>query len=378
MVVLEAEVPVQCHVVYADLAEASEIPYILPVLEHVRERGGKADAATLSGELFTSMPVSRSLLGFCSENGLACAGGEEEAGRHAITPDGEEALKSGRVLVRRRGMWKVHYTDHETVPEDMRAVMIEDGSREAGFQPHLDPGKQPRVEDLPERIARLEGRMLRPPLGGRRGEAVLHCMHGKGKQAEPGLRLRLRVVPGAAGSKVFLLPTQVQSGGRAGTRIAVPDKIALPDAGITYDEAIRLMADGERGASWDGKSGRLRVRYDDVSDEERASMKRALRPRRIRIGRTEFEAGREVVDMFPMDAEDAQMWAMDMLDITADGYLTREAYSALASRVRARFEGFEVDLGDRTEHLPAGSLPSLEEEERRLFWLVQAMEDWDL
>ena len=376
MVVLKAEVPVQCHVVYADLAGASEIPYVLPVLEHVREKGGRADAATLSRELFTVLPVSRSLLRFCSENGLADAGGEAE--QYAITPDGEEALKSGRVLVRRRGMWKVHYADHEMIPEDMRAVMIGDGSREAGFQPQLDQGKQPRVEDLPERIARLEGRTLRPPLGDRRGEAVLHCMHGMGKQVEPGLRLRLHVVPGASGSKVFLLPAQVQNGGRAGTRIAVPDKIALPDAGITYGEAVRLMADGERGASWDVESGRLLVRYSDVSDEERATMKRALAPRRIRVGRTEFEADREVVDIFPVDKEDAQMWAMDMLDITADGYLTREAYSALASRVRARFEGFEVYLGDRTDHLPDGTLPSLEEEDRRLFWLVQAMEDWDL
>lgn len=377
MVVLEADVPVQCHVVHADLAEASEVPYLLPVLEHVRERGGAADAGTLSLELFMSLPVAVSLLGFCADNGLA--GRDEETGRCAITGDGEEALESGRVFVRRRGMWKVHCADHEMIPEDMRVVMIGDGSGEVGFQPWRDRGDQPRVEELPERISELEGKVLRPSLGGRRGEAVLHCMHGMGKRSEPDLRLRLRVAPGADGSKVALLAQPVPRGGRIDRRGAAPGEIALPDAPITRGEAIALMADGEDGAEWDVENARLLVRYGGISGEERASMKRALGPRRIRIGKTEFEpAGRTVVDIFPASEEDALMWARDTLARTADEYLTREAYDALAARVRARFEGFEIDLGRRTDHLPGGPPSSWGDGERRLFWLVMAMEDWDL
>ena len=178
MIVLEADVDVQCHVVHADLAEASEVPYMLPVLEHVRERGRAADAGTLARELFMSLPVARSLLGFCAENGLADR--DEETERCTITVDGEEALESGRVFVRRRGMWKVHYADHEMIPEDMWVFMIGDGSREAGFQPSAKWNEQPRVGELPERILQLEGKTLRPLLGGRVGEAVLggyaYCM----------------------------------------------------------------------------------------------------------------------------------------------------------------------------------------------------------
>lgn len=108
-------------------------------------------------------------------------------------------------------------------------------------------------------------------------------------------------------------------------------------------------------------------------------MKRALGPRRIRIGKTEFEpAGRAVVDIFPAREEDALMWARDTLARTADEYLTREAYGALAAKVRARFEGFEIDLGRRTDHLPGGPPSGWGDGERRLFWLVMAMEDWDL
>lgn len=377
MIVLEADADVLCHVVHADLAEASEVPYILPVLEHVRERGGAADAGTLAREMFMTLPVARSLLGFCTENGLADR--DEETGRCAITGEGEEALESGRVFVRRRGMWKVHCADHEMVPEDMQVVMIGDGSREAGFQPGMEWNEQPRVEGLPDRILQIEGKTLRPLLGSRRGEAVLHRMHGRGKQAEPNLRLRLRVVPGADGSKVSLLAQPSLKGGRAEHRAAAPGEIALPDAPITYGEVVGLLAGGDDDAEWDVEKGRLLVRYGDASGEERASMKRTLSPRRIRIGLTEFEpAGRAVVDIFPAREEDAKMWARDVLVRMADDYLTRGAYDSLAAKVRARFEGFEIDLGRRTDHLPGGPPSGWGDGERRLFWLITAMEDWDL
>lgn len=71
MIILETSVPVECHVIHAEMDVLSDVPYIVPVLEHLRERGGGATAESLSAEMFMIEPLCSSLLRFCIDSMLA-------------------------------------------------------------------------------------------------------------------------------------------------------------------------------------------------------------------------------------------------------------------------------------------------------------------
>lgn len=373
MIALEARVPVACHVIYAEVAVESDMPYMLPVLEHVRERGGAATKSSLSRELFMSLPLCGSLLAHCAENGLV---EETGGGRHAVAPDGTTALESGRVFIRKTGMWKVYLADHEAIPEDMRVVRIEDGARDAGYQ----PGKgsdQACVGDLEEPMRALVGKVLRPPLGKIRG-AIVRDVDSSEKRIED-LDFTLRVEPGRDDSKVTLLaPPDGGGGARPGRPPAGPEEASLPNISVTVDSAMESVLRGGRDGAWDAKRGRILVDYDGASDEELASMQKTVRAESPTIGGMEFEAASVTAGILPRSGADAERWARHLLAATADAYVTREEYERLAGDIRRRFPGFDIDMGGRASHVPGGGGAAGDRGRPRLFWLIQAMEDWDL
>lgn len=371
MLALEARVPTECHVIHAEVDVESGMPHIMPVLEHVRERAGDATEASLSAELFMSMPLCRSLLAYCARNGLAEG---EEGGRHALTPDGARALESGRVITTTTGMWKVYCADHEAIPRDMRVVRIEDGTRDAGYQP--DKGAdQPRAKDLEASVRALEGRELRPVLGAVSG-AVVRRMHRYEKRIEPDLDLRLRIEPGREDARVTLAASP-SGGPRRGRRRGAPDRAGgLPSIGMTLDGAMETLLRGE--GEWDAGRGCLLVDYDGATAEELSSMQRTARVGRPEIDGMAFEPVEVTARILPRSGEDAQRWARRLFAAMADGYVTREEYGRLVADIGRRLPGFDIDMGDRAGHVPRGGGPPGARVRTRLFWLVQAMEDWKL
>ena len=372
IVKLEARVQVACHVIYADMHVASAIPYVMPVLEHAKERGGAATESSLSRELFVPLPLCRSLLAYCAENGLVEDVG---GGRHALAPDGARALESGRVFTGAEGMWKVYIADHEAIPEGLRVVRIEDGTRDAGYQPR--GGKdQPRVKDLEAQVRALEGEVLRPALG-EESEAIVRDVHRYEKRIEPDLDIRLRVEPGKGGAEVTLLASR---GGDAlqGGRQGVPAKARLPGISMTIDDAMgSLLGVGGEGA-WDAERGLVLVDYDDASPEELSSMQKTVYVERPEVNGMEFERVRVTAEILPRREADAERWARHLLAVTAAAYVTREEYERLVGDIRGRFPGFDIDMGDRAGHVPGRGEPPGTRGRPRLFWLIQAMEDWDL
>lgn len=373
MIALEARVPVACHVIYAEVSVESDMPYMLPVLEHVRESGGAATKSSLSRELFMRLPLCESLLAHCAENGLV---EETGGGRHAVAPDGTTALESGRVFIRKTGMWKVYLADHEAIPEDMRVVRIEDGTRDAGYQP--DKGSdQACVGDLEEPMRALVGKVLRPPLGKIRG-AIVRDVDSSEKRIED-LVFTLRVEPGRDSSKVTLLAPPGGGGGtRPGRPPAGPEEASLPNISVTVDSAMESVLRGGREGAWDAKRGRILVDYDGASGEELASMRKTVRAESPTIGGMEFEAASVTAEILPRSGADAERWARHLLAATADAYVTREEYERLAGGIRRRFPGFDIDMGGRASHVPGGGEAAGDRGRPRLFWLIQAMEDWGL
>lgn len=373
MIVLEARVPVSCHVIYAEVAVASDMPYMMPVLEHVRGRGGAATESSLSKELFLSMPLCRSLLAHCAGNGLVENTGGE---RHAVTPDGILALESGRAFIRKTGMWKVHLADHKAIPEDMRLVRIEDGAWDAGYRPEKGPG-QPGAEVLDAPILdRLGNKALRPPLGRIRG-AIVRSVHHFGKRIEADMDLTLRVELGRDGSKVTLLASP-RGGPRPGRPTTGPEEASLPSIGTTIDGAMKSILRGGGEGDWDAERGRMLVDYDGASDEELSSMRKTVCVERPVIGGMKFERATATAEILPRREADAGRWARRLFAFMAAAYVTREEYERLVGDIRSRFPGFDIDMGDRAGHVPGEGSASGTRGRPRLFWLIQAMEDWDL
>ena len=368
--------PVKCHVVYAELSVRSDMPHIAPVLEHLRELGGVATAVSLSSELFMSEPLCRSLLAFCRNNGLAEAAGGECC---AITPDGAAALESGRVLVGREGMWKVYIADHGAVRGSMGVVRIEEGAAEAGYMPWIGREYQPPVRDLGEAVRRLEGERLRPALGGAAGEAVVRSVHGSEKRIESDISLTLRVDMDGDGARATLLASRIEDKARGRAR-AVPGKAELPDAATpTVDDAMEALLGGRDGMEWDAENARIAAGYGGLSDAERTSMQAMIKLEGVEVGGMRFDTAAARAAIFPRNGEDAQRWARHLFAAMATGYVTRSEYERLCEAVAGRLAGFDVRMGDRSSHLPGGG----DRTERvggrpRLFWLIQAMEDWSL
>lgn len=393
---LEARVPVVCHVIHAKVSRSADLPYMMPVLEHVGERRGAATAASMSAELFISPPLCRSLLAYCVENGLA----EEVNGRHALTADGARALERGLVLTSAEGMWKVYVAGHAAIPKEMSVVRIEDGASDAGYQPGKERDRQPRVKDTVPAVRALKGRDLRPALG-TMGAVIMRDVHRYEKQIAPDLDVRLLIEPGRDDASAALLASRAGERGH-GWVPPVPERAGLPNMGITIDEAMDALLHGGGEGLWDAERGCILVDCDGASDDEMLRMQKTVYVEHPEVGGIKFEPVKVDAKILPTDGEDAKRWACRLLAIMAVDYVTREGYARLAEDIKGRLPGFDIRMGDKADHIPGGGgaprargsawrfwtgsrqnarqgqRPASARGQPRLFWLIQAMEDWDI
>ena len=150
--ILEAEVPVECHVMQADISRASRVSYLLPILIHVQELSGKATPESLANELFAgSRPLSQKLLDICHNSRLV----DIHHQRYALTEEGRSAIDNERIFVSMEKMWKIYYSPLRIIPDTHGILKLEDGRSEAGFRKG-DPAKpeQPKkhIIELTQKI----------------------------------------------------------------------------------------------------------------------------------------------------------------------------------------------------------------------------------
>ncbi len=188
---IDTEIKLERYIVYAEIAVPAR-RYILPVLLHVRDMEGEADAKSLSSELFPGMePVSRKLLEICEKEEMI----EEYDGTYDISRAGEDAIEDGKVFVRSPGrMYKIYYADSAIIPEENRVVRLDTDPEGAGY----DPNKTTEVCDLPRHMKDLECRILKPLFGCMRDEFRIDSIHRRAKEAEPDrMTMSLRLVDGS-------------------------------------------------------------------------------------------------------------------------------------------------------------------------------------
>ena len=362
--VLETKVPVECHVVQADISRASKTPHILPVLMHVRDMDGNATAGSLAAELFAeSVPLGRRLLDICRDDGLV----EEDRGRHALTEDGRSAVDCGRVFVGEEKMWVIHYSPLPVIPGGRRVLKLEDGRREAGYR-EGDPEPGP-----PEgRIEELKHRIMTTSFGDGQ-EFRINGITGMAKRIGTGMRVTLRLEIGRQGSilRMDAPGSPPKDAGRRGARSGSRESMSFRGPDITYGEALDQLLEQKGVRGWDGESNRLRVPCGQTGRTERNAMSTTLDFEPLLLD-TKFDPLKVSVGICPVDRRDAQTWADRMfVDRTRD-YLTRGEYGRITAEIGALLPGFGVSFRERGEYV-GGTERGTDE-----FWRIQAAEDWRL
>ena len=346
--VLEAEVPVECHVIQADISRASKTPYILPILMHVQELDGEATAESLANELFAgSKPLSRRLLDICCDDGLT----ERDCQRYALTEEGSSAIDNERIFASEEKMWKVYYSPLPVIPDTRKVLKLEDGRREAGFRE-----EDPKPERPEEHVKELKQRIMTTSFGERQ-DFRINGIAGMAKRIKDDMRVTLRLEIGGEGS-VLSLSSSYES-------------MPFKGPNMTYEEAWDQLLEQESISGWDHDNNRLRIPYDDTGPKERSTMKKTLdfEPRILGV---RFNPLNETVSIYPEDQHDAQRWADDLLMDKVRDYLTHDRYQKITGEIKAQFPDFEVSFKDRADYV--------EETERgsTKFWHIQAAEDWRL
>ena len=273
-------------------------------------------------------------------------------------------------------MWKVYIAKHVAMQDGEGVVRIDDGTMEAGHMWWIKDG-QPPVGKLGASVRAVAGAKLRPVLGGAR-EVVVRRIHGCEKQIESDISLRLRTRLDGGGASTVLLASR--DGAAEGPRQApeIPSEVDMEYAPATVDEAMDSLLDGEHGMVWDAKNARIAVAYDGLSDRERSDMQKTLLLENVKVGGVRFETAKVTASIFPRSGEDARKWARHLFADMSTDYVTREEYERLAGAVADRLAGFDTVMGKRAGHVPKDDEGAGVRQRSRLFWLVQAMEDWDL
>ena len=351
--VLEAKIPLRCHVVRADISRATEISHVLPILMHVQELEGGATPESLSGELFHGRkPLSQRLLDSCCNDGLL----RKHDQRYFLTEDGSSAINDKRVFVSKKAMWKIYYSSHPIIPDTRRVLKIDHAQKEAGYRPR----ESDHLQHLEQDIQELAGGWIMTSCFGEDRVFRINTIVGFEKIIRPDMNVTLRLEIGQKGSTLRLISSDKDD-----------EDALLEGSDMTYRVAWSQLLEQEEIRGWDSERDRLQVSYDDTTREERRSMKKALDFNPAILG-CRFNPLKKTVDIYPKHRHDAQRWADDLFADRVRDYLTREEYQKIVAGIKTQFSDFEISFGERADRIAE------EEWGSPRFWYVRAAEDWNL
>ena len=351
--VLEAKIPLKCHVVQADISRATEISHVLPILMHVQELEDGATPESLSGELFHGRkPLSQRLLDSCCNDGLL----RKYDQRYFLTEDGSSAISDKRVFVSKKAVWKLYYSSHPIIPDTRRVLKIDHAQKEAGYRPREDDHLQHLEQDIRE----LAGGWIMTSCFGEDRVFRINTIVGFEKIIRPDMNVTLRLEIGQKGSTLRLISSDKDD-----------EDALLGGLDMTYRVAWSRLLEQEEIRGWDSERDRLQVSYGDTTREERRSMTKALdfNPEILGCG---FNPLKKTVGIYPKHRHDAQRWADDLFADGVRDYLTREKYQKIVAGIKTQFPDFEISFGERADRIAE------EEWGSPRFWYVQAAEDWNL
>ncbi len=336
IVVAEAEIQPECHVVNARISTAM-YRYFRPVLLHVESAG--RDGATpesLSEDLFFGMEsVSRRLLEICADEKMVTRVGGGE--RYTLSERGREAIKDGKILARATSrMWKIHHTECELVPAANRVLMLDEGSREADHRGHEDSGPT----YLSNVMSELEGKVLMPVLGKNTDPVRIEEFNSEHeKEVKTNVRLRLRV---RLAEDEVRLDLDAYDGEKKIGAASVKSEKTLGDV---VEELLDGGGEYRNDGIWDREKHKMLVRFGDTSSDERASMKRTLMFEQPEAYGCQFSGKVRIrVGIHPEDDYEAKKWAKWLVGRRVGELVGSNEYKKIKDKMVRLFPKFDLGL----------------------------------
>jgi hypothetical protein len=362
---------VSCFHVVGEVGFATRRDDIRAIVQLGVERSGRLTAPDLCAHLLGGKPpvVGVRLLEMCERLGLVeWDGPSRNRDRGAsLTDEGREVAESGDVFVPERGTWTIWVTDDPLVPLEERLLRLDPFKEPyAAHDLKKDPSRPERnIVELPGWIEEACDVQGVPCWGDKRAVSNIE-LEPKAEKVEPDARLTLtlRVAPDA--------PPVVRLHGEVADRRN--DRVLSDVSAPSFEDVWRASL-GPRATAWNGRS--LAVRFADLDDAGRADFEQTMRfpglslPSQGAFGA--FDVRR--IPLRPANDADASAWANWLLEHGTHAYVRAADYMRRCGEVRARFEGYRVEMKPQAE-LAAAVRQASGERPGRAYWYLQAPLDW--
>lgn len=368
---LSRPVVVSCFHVVGEVGFATRRDDIRSIVQLGLEQRGRLTAFDVCAHLLGGKPpaVGLRLLEMCERLGLVAWDGLSR-GRDrsaSLTDEGREVAESGDVFVPERGTWTIWVTDDPLVPPEERLLRLDPFKEPfAAADLKRDPSRPQRnIVELPGWIEDACDVQGVPYWSDKRAVSNIE-LEPKAEEVEPDARLTLtlRVAPGE--------PPAVRLHGEVADRRN--DRV-LPGTPAPGFEDLWRACLGPSAAAWNGRS--LAVRFADLDDAGREAFEQTMPFPGLSLPSLGAFGAFEVrrVPVRPVKDVDASAWANWLLEHGTHSYVRAADYRRRCDEVRARFEGYRVEMKPQAE-LAAVVRQASGERPGRAYWHIQAPLDW--
>ncbi|MCW7554499.1 hypothetical protein NX722_18095 [Endozoicomonas gorgoniicola] len=345
--VLHRNIDVFCWNVKATISKAAKRDDLLPVLRRTQENNGtygKDIASHLLGEEVGREAVGVRLLDVCESLGLLVNQGERSRPRYYLTEEGEEALKSGCVMVPEEGTWTIWASNDPVLNYPVLRV---EPFRECSAYHEIKGDKKGELKNRNEnfedtsRWLRDACSVVNMPAAIGNELIRLDKIDTKVECIDSNAQLTLEWIPKANYLEI--------SGSIDGSSVnATPQ---APD--VSFNTVWQELLENERlWGQWEKPKERLLLSFDSTKGAERSLMQRQLefaKPRLYQFGN--FGPTCRTVAIFPKSQEDAQQWAEWKLQNQINTYATESVFPTWREEALRPFDEYSdtIELPTRDE-----------------------------
>lgn len=366
---LERNISIQRYRVLLELEKAEKRDELLPVLMLFRDNGS-VSAKDVVQHLLDDMPelVGKRLLSICEKYGLL------EKRRfnnfnYSLTEKGQEALDKQQVFVPEKGVWELWVTDDPLwQPSLLKIERFKELSAKQETDNSNREALEKRTNSKKKFPSKFQDRLkqsgfITTLLGGDN-----YRFHEFEENAELIENTEMAV------SVTLTIPQH----GNTSLVFSHNGKSYHQDApDLTFDEIWQQMLEAEfMWDAWDEVKSAWRIAYNEqLKPTERTTfLKSHTFQKPELIGLNQFEPCTvENIEIAPATQQDADNWAIWLLEQSVNRYLTQGEFSKMQDEVRAKFPDFDVSLPSQKV-----LAQNLRESNRNAFWYLQAPLDWQI
>jgi len=292
-----------------------------------------------------------------------------------LTDIGREALNASKVFLKEEHCYLLWITRDFLYPEkflDLKPLNFNAEEMKLNyFLSHRESRENDQIIHTPEDIKNLKGKIYTLP--NTKDKIVFYEIDDKLKELElkedPNLRIFLEIEN--------LLEKSLISVSFSGFLNKKIEKI--PE--INIDE-LWLSLLGDLKYDWDSTKNALKVKFTNLSDSEKRTMKKTFKINNPIIPDLGMFDSTEIRDIhiIPKGKDDAQLWAEWLLIDKIVNYISKEQYKEMKNEIENQFEDFEINFPSMSEL--AKKVLALNENKEIIFpkkyWFLQTSLDLNI